>query len=269
MSYYLAPSLAKLRDQINDKWPNRDKKSDGWVGDTSHQARASDHNPDYADGGVVRALDVDKDGINVDDLLEAVIGEPRVAYVIWNRRIWQHATGWKPYYGSNGHTIHIHISIRHNKAAESAGAWKLGGTVKPVAVVKPKPKPAAKPKPKAASKAWPDVNLYVDGDFGKVTRTALQRLLKDHPEKSVRYTGLIDGDFGKLTRISAQRWLDWTGHYKGRIDGDFGSMSVKALQSFLLEKGELPSRAYVDGKWGNVTDKAFQRYINSQAKHYK
>src|SRR5690606_29069239 len=60
MSYYLAPSLVKLRDLINQNWPNRDKSSDGWIGDPSHQARKSDHNPDYSAGGVVRAIDVDE-----------------------------------------------------------------------------------------------------------------------------------------------------------------------------------------------------------------
>ncbi|OIH86037.1 hypothetical protein BLJ79_04370 [Arthrobacter sp. UCD-GKA] len=134
MSYFLAQSLAQLRSQVNALWPNRDKKSDGWIGDASHNARKSDHNPDYSDGGIVRALDIDKDGIDVEALLSAVVGEPRVAYVIWNRRIWTHAKGWQPYSGANPHTGHIHVSIRHTAAAAAGGAWSLGaGTVGPVA----------------------------------------------------------------------------------------------------------------------------------------
>ena len=59
---YLAPSLVQLRNEINRRWPNRDKTSDGWIGDPAHQATKSDHNPDSK--GCVHALDIDKDGID-------------------------------------------------------------------------------------------------------------------------------------------------------------------------------------------------------------
>ena len=153
--------------------------------------------------------------------------------------------------------MHFELQGGVAKLAKVAASIK-GGTVKPVAS-----KPAAKPKP--AAKAWPNANLLVDGDFGKVTVRALQELLKGIDQ----YTGYIDGDFGKMTKTSAQKWLKQVGHYTGRIDGDFGSMSVKALQSFLVAKDELPGRAYIDGSFGNVTVKALQRYLTAQAKHYK
>lgn len=122
--YHLAASLKALRAEIDRRWPDRDKTSDGWIGDASHQARKSDHNPDWDAGGVVRAIDVDKDGIDVDELLDAVVREPRVAYVIHNRRI-ASATDdgkpwdWEPYDGDNPHTGHVHISIKHTTAAET------------------------------------------------------------------------------------------------------------------------------------------------------
>jgi len=127
--YYLAPSLVALRNEINARWPNRDKASDGWIGDASHAARKSDHNPDWDAGGVVRAIDADRDGINVAELLAATVRDHRVAYVIWDRRI-ASATedgtpwDWEPYDGTNPHTQHVHISIRHTRAAETdASAW--------------------------------------------------------------------------------------------------------------------------------------------------
>lgn len=113
MTYFLAPSLEQLRDEINDRWPRRDKRSDGWIGDPAHSARVSDHNPDGK--GCVHAIDVDVDGIKVRTLLNEVVGDPRVWYVIYNRRIYSRTYDWQTrvYTGSNPHTSHVHISIRY------------------------------------------------------------------------------------------------------------------------------------------------------------
>jgi hypothetical protein len=59
MAPRIAKSLDVLRSQINKAHPNRSKVSDGWIGDTAHAARASDHNPNS--GGVVTALDLTHD----------------------------------------------------------------------------------------------------------------------------------------------------------------------------------------------------------------
>jgi len=116
---YLAPSLVALRDEVNRRWPNRDRGSDGWIGDTAHSARVSDHNPD--ERGMVHAIDVDKDGIDVDRFLSETIGDARVWYVIHNRTIWSRTYDWKPraYTGSNPHEHHIHVSIRYTGEAET------------------------------------------------------------------------------------------------------------------------------------------------------
>lgn len=47
-----------LREQFNQRWPNRDKRSDGWIADGNHDP-ASFHQPDAA--GFVRAIDLDED----------------------------------------------------------------------------------------------------------------------------------------------------------------------------------------------------------------
>lgn len=124
--WYLAPSLVALRTEINRRWPNRDKTSDGSIGDASHQARVSDHNPDWSAGGVVRAIDVDNDGIDVDLLLNVLIGDQRVRYVIWDHHIYSRTYNWakRPYDGADPHTGHVHVSINHTKAAETdTSAW--------------------------------------------------------------------------------------------------------------------------------------------------
>lgn len=253
MSYYLARSLSKLREQVNERWPKRDKASDGWIGDAAHNARKSDHNPDYADGGVVRALDIDKDGINVDELLKVVVGADWVAYVIWNRRIWTHAKGWQPYTGTNGHTAHVHISIRHTKAAENATPKALGGAVKPVGTVKPTTpaKPAVKP---AEGKQWPYKALPLTSAHTNDSHNAWVQLMSD--------IGYKDKGLG----TALQKWLKKAGYYRGLIDGDFGSMSVKALQRFLKDKGFY--KGVIDGKRQGMTIKAEIAYLNSQMKFY-
>lgn len=119
----LGPSpaaLAALRD-ANAMAPERSRVSDGIMGDTSHQARPSDHNTGMA-------VDITHDpahGCDAGQLAALAIGDPRAKYVIWARRIWsrQHALlGWRPYLGPNPHTHHVHISILPH-ARDDARPW--------------------------------------------------------------------------------------------------------------------------------------------------
>jgi len=48
----VAKCLLRLRDQINAKFPGRDKESDGTIGDQAHCPGSSDHCPNINDGGV-------------------------------------------------------------------------------------------------------------------------------------------------------------------------------------------------------------------------
>lgn len=132
-SYFLSPALAQLRSQVNARWPGRDKTSDGWIGDASHAARTSDHNPDWDSDGIVRAIDIDKDGIDVDWLISVATSDDRTAYVIWNRRIWNRSTGrWSAYTGANPHDKHVHISVRHGGPDRDARAWGAGAVSNPI-----------------------------------------------------------------------------------------------------------------------------------------
>jgi Putative peptidoglycan binding domain len=137
MSWSLAPSLRALFAEVNQMAPRRNKRSDGSVGDLSHRGRKSDHNPDPFPNGIVRAIDVTHDpggGCDCNQLAKKIRErrDPRVAYVIWNRRIMAGQGGpspwvWRRYNGPNPHDHHMHVSIRHTRAAQTdAGAW-LGG----------------------------------------------------------------------------------------------------------------------------------------------
>lgn len=134
-TYFLAPALVTLRDEVDARFPNRDRASDGWIGDPSHAARPSDHNPDWSAGGhftgIVRAIDIDisPDGRpDLDlrtELLKAAIGDDRVWYVISNGIIYSRTYGWAAhrYTGSNPHDHHVHISLRHFVGEFHTEAW--------------------------------------------------------------------------------------------------------------------------------------------------
>jgi hypothetical protein len=111
----------QLRSEINTKYPNRDKRSDGWIGDTAHNARKSDHNPDKQ--GWVRAIDIDSDlvkGSSKESWLLAeqiktiaLKGDKRLNYIIHQHRIAsaRQNWAWRVYKGSNPHVSHLHISF--------------------------------------------------------------------------------------------------------------------------------------------------------------
>lgn len=142
-----------LVDEINRRWPGRDKTSDGTIGDAAHATRTSDHNPWIVVDkvGVVRARDVDKDGIDAPWLAEWLrrrgeAGDPRLTgggYVIFNRRITtQDWRGWKTYTGSNPHTSHLHVSFSRLPAGfDSTAPWGLATAPTTTAPARPAPTP--------------------------------------------------------------------------------------------------------------------------------
>jgi hypothetical protein len=124
VSWKPVAGVTVMRDQINRRWPNRDKRSDGVLGDAAHAARQSDHNPDSR--GYVHALDIDEDlrGSKDDNvwLADQIIanarmrrsGSNRLKYVVYEDKIASgtHANHFWTWRGDNyGHTIHMHISF--------------------------------------------------------------------------------------------------------------------------------------------------------------
>jgi hypothetical protein len=142
MKPVLCKAGQQLREQFDDTFPDRDRRSDGWIGDLRHSARPSDHNPDPKTG-VVRAIDVDRDvhksgkpdlmpDIADQIRLAAKRGENRVSYIIFAGRIASPRMGWRwrKYSGSNPHNAHCHISFTKQGDADSSffNIPLLGGT---------------------------------------------------------------------------------------------------------------------------------------------
>lgn len=95
------------------------------MGDAAHQARQSDHNTGDA-------LDVTYDperGPDLDALAAALLRDPRVHYVIWNRRIANpeiEGGAWRAYNGTNPHTKHLHVSI-YPQSRDDLSPWNIDG----------------------------------------------------------------------------------------------------------------------------------------------
>jgi len=133
MKPQLSKAAKQLREQFDDTFPSRDRTSDGWIGDTRHAARPSDHNPDA--NGWVRAIDLDRDlsGRAKPDLMPDLADqirilckskrEKRIAYIIFDGRIAssKKAWAWRTYEGSNKHNHHMHVSF--TKEADLLGEF--------------------------------------------------------------------------------------------------------------------------------------------------
>jgi len=119
----LSQSAIQLREQIDDTFPDRDRTSDGWIGDARHALRKSDHVPDGL--GWVRALDIDRDLSGkkgkpdlMPDLVDQIralakSGDKRISYIIFDGKICspKKAWAWRTYDGVNKHRAHAHFSF--------------------------------------------------------------------------------------------------------------------------------------------------------------
>jgi hypothetical protein len=122
MKPWLSKSAAQLREQVDDTYPDRNRKSDGWLASMAHVSRApkSDHNPDPKTA-CVRAIDISI-GLSDDKRLPAYLADQirlfgknhgRISYVIFEEKIASPLLNWKwrKYKGINPHKRHIHISF--------------------------------------------------------------------------------------------------------------------------------------------------------------
>jgi len=192
MAWVLTRGLTTWRNELNVTFPNRDKASDGSIGDVAHAQGTSGHNnensghAEYNDhDGIdeVRAIDVDKDlrvpGVSMEKVIQYLVTKGRrgdylpFRYFIYNGRIWSKASGWKTqlYLGSNKHDKHAHFSgdfgtkARTQKADEWTGSLGLFDFVKSITNAPP---------PQGADMAFDDNDKkYVDSIWTRPTLAAL------------------------------------------------------------------------------------------------
>lgn len=147
MAWIVVPALEALRRELDELCPHRDKTSDGGVGDTSHAAGKSSHNPDetgnpeYSDHDgrdEIRARDFDRDlnhpTVTAEDVVQHLLTGARTGrfwwlrYIIFDRRIWSKSGGWnqQAYSGVNPHDHHFHVNTDYTQAADTVAGVDYG-----------------------------------------------------------------------------------------------------------------------------------------------
>lgn len=137
-SWRLNGSLTRFRAAVDAAYPNRDRTTDGTIGDPAHQLTDSDHNPDP--DGTVDAWDMDRDllptvaaSLAAIEVLKRVFqAHPAARYWIHNDQIAHRRDGWvrrayKPTDPDrNRHIKHVHWNT--NEATEDSTApWIIPG----------------------------------------------------------------------------------------------------------------------------------------------
>lgn len=117
--------------------PATDVDSWGALADDAHST-SSDHYPHFYSAlgstAVVCARDfphapaLGLDGAVVSEHLRA-LHDPRLRYIIFNRRIAEASNGWawRAYTGDDPHDTHFHVSSARTAVADSTAAWSLPG----------------------------------------------------------------------------------------------------------------------------------------------
>lgn len=124
-----APCLLLLRHQVDERWPDRRRASDGIMGDPAHRRRKSDHNAG-------NAIDITHDpdgGLDswrlADELRRQMLRYPtgRLSLLISQGHLSGPGTkwAWVRYSGPNPHRTHLHASIRAS-ARSIVRPWHLG-----------------------------------------------------------------------------------------------------------------------------------------------
>lgn len=155
VNWVVVPNLNEHRDQLTEAFPDRDKSSDGSIGDYAHSQGNSGHNPDDTDQNnaewdgdsdsvpEVRARDFDSDlrdpNVTCEMVVQHLVKMCRAGeiwwwrYIIFKGRIWRKSNGWatENYTGPSPHTEHYHVSSDYSQAADNKTGtdYKLGDLV--------------------------------------------------------------------------------------------------------------------------------------------
>jgi hypothetical protein len=133
-NWWASYAVISLRNEVDLRWPDRNKDSDGIIGDAAHAARVSDHNP--RPDGEVCAIDITSESIDYNWLAEhlrqrSLNGDARIKYVINQRKIFDKLVSpdWRAYDGTDPHISHVHVSVIPHAAANPS--WDIRPVIPP------------------------------------------------------------------------------------------------------------------------------------------
>lgn len=260
-NWIVVPALLEGRDQMDQRFPNRDHASEGTIGDQAHQGSASSHNPDetgrpeFSDhDGVneVRAIDFDKDlndagGVTMEQVVQLWLTLLRsgqmwwIRYVIYKGRIWHRRDNFvtRKYNGTDQHESHVHITNDFTNAADTVRNtnWHLDELGGPVEV------PVS------------DERLFVDGKLGPKTITKWQRVMGTPVDGKIS----SPSDLVKAVQIRLKSTVDASLKIDGYgiVQGGPRSKTIGALQRYLKS----PVDEYLSSPVSEGV-KALQRRLN-------
>ena len=116
-----SPAAIAVLRQATALWPKRKKLSDGLLPSLEHRKQSP--NSDHNTGLAVDLTHDPKGGVDCAVIFEKLKEDERVAYLIFNKKIWSRKyakRGNRPYAGSNPHVKHLHISINPDTASDTS-----------------------------------------------------------------------------------------------------------------------------------------------------
>lgn len=263
-NWVVVPNLLEGRDQLDERFPNRERGAEGTIGDQAHQGSASSHNPDetgrpeFSDhDGVneVRAADFDKDlndagGVTMEQVVQLWLTLLRsgqmwwVRYLIYKRRIWHRRDNFvtHAYEGSDDHDSHVHVTSDFTNAADTVRNtnWHLSELGAPGEVpVK-------------------DDHLLVDGKLGPKTIAKWQKIMGTPVDGKIT-TSYPGSELVKAVQTRLKSTVDASLKVDGYgiVQGGPRSKTVGALQRYLKS----PVDQYISSPVSEVV-KALQRRLN-------
>jgi hypothetical protein len=218
-NWRLAKAVTGLRDEANQANPARDKSSDGTIGDSRHAGGGpgtpewddSDHNPwlTVAGLGVVRALDIDTDGLDLAAAFErgrqlAAAGKlPQVTgggyFIVFGRITAPDFNGWHAYKGTDPHVTHGHVSMSTAPARfDSTAPWGIFGAV-------PAPAPAPAPVP-ASGTDWTGPDLTGRGPTLRGQAAGQPQGPQSNGQRTAELQGFLNRYAPAYSKLNVDGW---------------------------------------------------------------
>lgn len=147
-----SPAAVALLRQATAIAPKRMKASDGLLPSAAH--RKASPNSDHNTGLAVDLTHDPKNGIDCNVIFEKLKEDERVAYLIFNKKIWSRKykkQGNRKYTGVNPHSHHLHVSIDSSRSNDTSPWfwWMNTPSLKSQILANLQPKPKKKQAPSA------------------------------------------------------------------------------------------------------------------------